>query len=387
MNECASESLHVAQISFFNDPLRRDGRQLLEAWPTLVDVAESAARACARVSIIQSSCHVEELQANGVDYYFRPCGPVTRVECLARLLQKLEPDVLHVHGLGFPQQVVALAARLPQVPLVLQDHANRPPAIWRRAAWRKALAAADGVSFCAREQAQPFVEASVLGKQTPVYEIPESTSRFAPADQAAARRATGLFGEPAILSVGHLSDNKDPLTVLDGVSAATRALPGLRLWCCFGQAPLLRQVKERIAADARLCGSVHLLGNVPHHRVEQLMRAADIFVQGSHRESTGYSLIEALACGLTPVVTDIPSFRVLTGNAAVGRLWPCGSGPALTCALLTVASGEELKNRAAVRAHFEREFSFGALGRKLGFMYRDVIGRAERRTRAVSSGH
>jgi hypothetical protein len=32
--------------------------------------------------------------------------------------------------------------------------------------------------------------------------------------------------------------------------------------------------------------------------------------------------------------------------------------------------------RGAVRAHFERELSFDALGRKLGAMYQDVLQRA-----------
>ncbi len=95
-------------------------------------------------------------------------------------------------------------------------------------------------------------------------------------------------------------------------------LPELRLWCCFGAAPLLPAVEERIAADPRLRDRVQLLGRVPHLRIEQLMCAADIFVLGSHREGSGYSLIEALSCGLPPVVTDIPSFRALTGGARSG---------------------------------------------------------------------
>jgi hypothetical protein len=33
---------HVVQISFFNDPQGRSAAQLLNEWPTLVDVAESA---------------------------------------------------------------------------------------------------------------------------------------------------------------------------------------------------------------------------------------------------------------------------------------------------------------------------------------------------------
>ena len=59
------------------------------------------------------------------------------------------------------------------------------------------------------------------------------------------------------------------------------------------------------------------------------MRAADLFVLGSHREGGSSALVEAMATGRTPVVTDIPSSRALTGNGAVGELWPCGDSRAL----------------------------------------------------------
>jgi glycosyltransferase involved in cell wall biosynthesis len=95
-------------------------------------------------------------------------------------------------------------------------------------------------------------------------------------------------------------------------------------------------------------------------------------VLGSHRESTGYALIEALACGVSPVVTDIPSFRALTGAGAVGGLWPCGDSQALSEALQAVAARADANTRSAVREHFERELSFTALGAKLVAMYRDV---------------
>jgi glycosyltransferase involved in cell wall biosynthesis len=160
--------------------------------------------------------------------------------------------------------------------------------------------------------------------------------------------------------------------VLEGVSQAARTLPGLQLWCCFGAAPLLREVEQRIAGDPILRGRTHLLGRVTHATVGQLMRAADILVLGSHREGSGYSLIEALACGLPPVVTDIPSFRSLTGGGAVGVLWPCSDAARLCAGLLVIAACPKPQTRAAVRAHFERELSFEAVGLKLRAMYEDL---------------
>ena len=152
----------------------------------------------------------------------------------SELVRNLGVEVFHVHGLGFPADVLALANLAPEAPIIVQDHANQPPRMWRRRSWRRGLAAISGVAFCSSAQAQPFVRAGLMHAGTSIYEIPESTSRFTPGDQAQARRVTGLHGDPCLLWVGHLNENKDPLTVLDGVSEAARQLPGLQLWCCFG---------------------------------------------------------------------------------------------------------------------------------------------------------
>jgi glycosyltransferase involved in cell wall biosynthesis len=161
--------------------------------------------------------------------------------------------------------------------------------------------------------------------------------------------------------------------VLAGISAAVRELPALQLWCCFGQAPLLSDVRDRIGNDPQLTGRVHLLGRVPHEKIEQLMRAADIFVLGSHREGSGGALLEALACGLPPVVTDIPSFRMLTGDGKVGALWPCNQAPQLRDALQSIATRPRRETRVAVRKYFERELSIEAVGRRLLAAYETLI--------------
>ena len=370
---------HVVQISFFSDPQGRSAAQLLEEWPTLVDVAEAASKSGGDVSVVQASARSEHVERNGVHYHFLPFNEASSRNAYSAayrgLLCKLAPDVYHVHGLDFPRQVMSLAKLSSGVPIILQDHASRPPRIWRRASVRRGMSVAAGVAFCSLDQARPFAQAGLIGASTQVYEIPESTSRFAPADRDDARRATGVEGNPAVLWVGHLNANKDPLTVLDGISAAIRELPQLRFYCCFGNAPLLHAVQSKIASDPRLRDRVQLLGRMPHDRIEQLMRAADIFVLGSHREGSGYSLIEALACGLPPVVTDIPSFRSLTKAGSVGGLWPCGDSRALCQALLAVAKRSSTALRAAVRAHFERELSSKALGEKLTAMYADVLAR------------
>jgi glycosyltransferase involved in cell wall biosynthesis len=190
-----------------------------------------------------------------------------------------------------------------------------------------------------------------------------------PGDRTQARAETGLYGRPCVLWVGHLNAGKDPLTVLDGMAKAAEQLPDLHLWCAFGNAPLLAEVQQRIARDPGLAGRVHLLGKLPHAQIQRLMQAADVFVSGSHGESCGYALLEAMACGVTPVVTDIPSFRTLTGMGRVGELWPCGNASRLAEALLRTARHT---SPAKVRAHFDQALSFEAVGRQWANAYTQV---------------
>lgn len=326
--------LHVAQIGIFRDRLDRRPAELLTAWPSLVDVAEAAASGGARVSVIQACRVRERIERNGVDYHFLPFGPERGLQLggeLATLLRTLAPDLLHAHGLHFPRELRALGALGPQ-PLLVQDHASRLPRWWRRAAWRRCAPYVSAVAFCAHAQAEPFLQSGVLDART---------------------------------------------RVLEGIARTTHILPQLRLYCCFAGARLLPRVERRIATDERLRARVQLLGRVEHRQVERLMQAADLFVSASHLEGSGYALTEALACGLSPVVTDIAPFRALTHGAypntsGIGRLWTCENPASLAAALLAAEAERQPGSRTEVRAHFDRELSFAAIGSKLAAVYRSL---------------
>lgn len=370
--------IRAVQINPYLDLLGRPPEQLLREWSTLGYCARSAAEAGARVSVVQCCSRREFIARDGVDYHFLPldAGDGRPSPRLVELLGRLKPDVLHLQGLSFAREVRWLSGLAPEVPLLLQDHADRPPG--RPLAWlrsRRAFARARGLMFNAREQALPFVRRGLVTARTRIYEVPESSCDFRPRDQAEARKATGLSGDPCLLWVAHLDANKDPLTVLDGVALAASRLPGLKLWMCFGKAPLYEAVRERMR-DPRLAGRVHLLGAMPHTQVEMLMSAADVFIQGSHREGSGYSLMEAMACGLSPVVTDIPSFRGMLGPLPAmqaARLWPTDDAAALADALADLCASPAASRRLAVRERFDAHCSPAALGRSLVAAYTDAL--------------
>lgn len=367
--------MHVAHINFFPAPKGVAAADVFAQWPSLADIPEATASSGIRVSFVQAATHEERLTRAGIAYQFVDVSDKKTVRArshyLASQLNTLKADVLHVHGLGFAEDAFAVAHFLPRLPMLLQDHADRPPRWWRRLQWRRWYGSVAGVAFTSAELARPFTDAGLFAPPTQLFAIPESSSRFTPGSRAHARAKTGLHGDPCALWVGHLNAGKDPLTVLEGIAQASAHLPGLQLWCAFGNAPLHAEVQRRVDEDARLRGRVHLVGKVPHSRIELFMQAADIFVSGSRAESCGYALLEAMACGTAPVVTDIPSFRALTGNGRVGRLWPCGDSARLAQALIEIA--QEPPSRPKVRQHFDHALSFAAVGRQWAAAYAQLL--------------
>lgn len=358
-----AQPLRVAQISFHPAPRGLGLADTLAQWPSLADIAEAAASAGAHVTVLQRAGHAERLHRQGVEYRFvadTRTGSDSGTGDVAHVLAELRTDVAHVHSLAAAAHVHALARALPDVPILMQDHADALPAWWRRARWKRWYASARGAVFTAPELANPYVSTGLFDPSMPLFAIPESSSRFTPGARSHAWFDTGLYGDPCVVWVGHLSSNKDPLTVLKGVALAAESLPGLQLWCAFGSAPLLAQVQQCIQGEPNLQDRVHLLGKVPHGKVQSLMRAADLYVSGSHAESCGYALLEAMACGVTPVVTHIPSFRAIAGE--IGHLWMPGDPASLAQALVNAAIRRAAPG--AVRDYFERHLSPEAVGRR-----------------------
>lgn len=349
--------MRVVQVSLVRPAGDSAPEAVLDDWPTLRDVALATRRAGAEVTVVQAFHRDAELSLDGVNFRFtrRP----------AQAAKACRPQVIHIHGLDFAWQTRRLCGL--GVPVLVQDHCS---AAGRRA-WKRrwGLKKASGIAFTHAEQAEPFG----LRSDLPVFAVPESSTRFTPGDRDQARRDSTIFGNPAVLWVGRLNANKDPLTALDAIERAAAELPGLRLWCCFHETDLLPEVSERIAASPVLAARVRLLGAVPHRHIETLCRAADIFLLCSHQEVAGFALMEAIACGAAPVVSDIPAFRALTGDGAIGALAPVGDAAAFARGLIEVARQPADSRRERVIRHFERDLSFDAVGAQLVAAYRDLL--------------
>jgi glycosyltransferase involved in cell wall biosynthesis len=263
------------------------------------------------------------------------------------------------------------------VAIVVQHHGGEFPirgsgliGMFQRRRWRNGLAAADAASFTAAEQAEPWRAAGVLGPQR-IIEIIEAGTTMRAVSRDRARVAIGATSDLVILWVGRLTTNKDPLAVLDGLERALPQLPGAQVFMVFGDDTLLESVEQRVRGSNVLNSRVTLSGRVAHDEMPNYYGAADIFVSGSHSEGSGYALIEAMSAGVVPIVTDIPSFRVIAGDC--GGRWAPANPEQLAGVLIKVAESGLAAERAAVMAHFERALTWKAIAERTVREYRVLL--------------
>ena len=384
-----SEPLRIVQVNLAYGVDLREPAELLDRYHTLTGWSFAVTAAGASVRVIQRFRKAALLRRDGIEYEFLADGgpPLlmanTSSPPVIRAVNAREADVVHINGLMFPAFVSDIRRVGPHTAIVVQDHAGLEPPLgsgmlerWRRRHYRLGLGEADAWSFTAAANAQPWRNVGIL-EQARVIEVVEASTDLTPMLRDQARAMTGLHGDPVVLWVGRLNGGKDPITALKGLEIAFEQVAGARGWMIYHDAPLERDVREFVAQSPSLRDRVVLLGRVPHPEMARYYSAADIFISASHREGSGYALIEAMACGVVPVVTDIPSHRTIAGDC--GARWRVGDADACAAALSDVMARDLSIDRAMVHARFDRDLSWSAIGRRTVALYREIVETRPRR--------
>jgi glycosyltransferase involved in cell wall biosynthesis len=114
---------------------------------------------------------------------------------------------------------------------------------------------------------------------------------------------------------------------------------------------------------------------VSEERLRALYRESDVYVSVSRSDSTSQSLLEAMAAGVLPIVTDIAGNREWVTHRREGYLVPVGDKDAIACAIAEASREPERRAMAArARARVLAEGSFA-----------DTVDQLEERLRALAA--
>jgi len=142
-----------------------------------------------------------------------------------------------------------------------------------------------------------------------------------------------------------------------------------------GDGPL-RVGLVRMARQEGIESFVRFEGFVGAARLRELLREADLYVSLSRSDSTSQSLLEAMAAGVFPIVSDIAGNREWVTHRREGYLVPPGDADAVACA---IAEADREPDASAIRARARAAVL--ARGR-----FADTVAELERRLQTLAGG-
>lgn len=116
---------------------------------------------------------------------------------------------------------------------------------------------------------------------------------------------------------------------------------------------------ELLSQKLKIQDSVEFLGQIPFNQVPQILRTFDIFANLSRRESFGVSVLEASACGIPTLVSDIEGLSEVCKNDVTGRIVELNNVTQTAEVLLELIDNADLRQRlgdngvAFVRSNFD----------------------------------
>jgi glycosyltransferase involved in cell wall biosynthesis len=280
-----------------------------------------------------------------------------------RYIQKQNPNIVLIQGLIFPLQLIALKIKLSKrTKIIVQHHGEKPYRGIKRFFQKLADHFIDMYVFTSVENANEWVEKKIISKKEKCCELLEASTSFQLKDKLQSKARVGFTGNQNFLWVGRLNAGKDPMTIINAFEKYILVCPEARLFMIYQTEELLPEIKRKLRENEQLKMAVILKGKVHHSELEEWYNAADFFVSGSHKEGSGYALIEAMSCGCIPVVTNIPSFKKITCNGSFGFLFEQGNQETLLKVLLNLKNIDKEKFSSSVVDHFNRSLSFKSIG-------------------------
>jgi glycosyltransferase involved in cell wall biosynthesis len=172
--------------------------------------------------------------------------------------------------------------------------------------------------------------------------------------------------------VGRLVAQKNPLLFVAAAAALRARLPAAR-FVLIGDGPLRGEVEAAVRA-AGLGDACIVAGE--RSDVQELLRQADLFWLTSDWEGLPNALIEALACGLPVVATDVGGTGELVRDGQEGFLVAPGDREELVARSIEILGAPlvHARMRAAARARAE-VFGVEAMVQATHAVYRRALAR------------
>jgi len=262
-----------------------------------------------------------------------------------------QPEICHIattYGLSFlKHSVCVLMARLSGSQVLLHPHCSFHFLYERRGrAWqwfiRKVIGMCQGVVVLSNE----WKKLQDVVPDCPVYYLPNAIDLLSYVE-VATERIEAKEDEPClhVLYLGHLGKEKGSFDLISAAKTVLEQQRGI-LFDLVGQEQVFgdMQALQTQVAEARLEQFIHIQSAVARAEKIELFRNADLFVYPSYHEGMPMAVIEAMACGLPIIATQVGGLPELVRPELNGLLVPAGRPDQLADAIQQLAHDAPIRH-------------------------------------------
>lgn len=325
------------------------------------------------------------LAAEGVPVAFAATGPRLGPGDLANVwstLARWQPAIVHTHG--YKATILAGAVGLMQRRRTMKtQHAEAlyyaklakrlriEGLVARR--FDRVVAVSEGVR---REQlARGF-------REDRIRVIPNGISPPVIGNQSRAKGSTTA----RLLYLGRLVEGKDVHLLIDAVRRLDAEGLSVELLIA-GDGPTRSELEAQAASGRLRAGTIRFLGFVSEP--EKVLAEADVLVLPSQHEGLPISVLEAMACGIAIVASNVGGIGLAIRHQREGLLVPAGRQEPLEAAIRRLVLDPTLRAKLGTRARkrFQESWTAGIMADEYAALYAELItGRTELRTGAAVTG-
>jgi glycosyltransferase involved in cell wall biosynthesis len=272
---------------------------------------------------------------------------VVWARAVRRLVRQIQPDVLHAHQVASAGWLGAAAG---YHPLLVTSWGSdlllgaRRSMVQRQLA-RWVLGRADYVTCVSNQLLKAALALGVDAGQVELTPWGVDTALFHPGEALNDR-------PPVVLSIRGIKPIYNPLVIAKAIPLVLARQPDARfvIRTYSVDAGLLAEF-QRIVAAGNATHAVEYVGDLADDAaIAGLYRQAAVVVSVPSSDGTPQSVLEAMACGAAPVVSDLPSLRDWVRPDVEGLFVPAGDAGALAEAIVRLLNDDALRRSVQVAA-------------------------------------
>lgn len=250
----------------------------------------------------------------GIEIKRIPFVGSTRYPLAPSILNHLEgADIVHVHGVDFFYDFLAVTKFIHRKPLIASTHggffhtayAQRLKRLYFGTVTRQSSRSYRKIIGSSENDASTF--AAIAPRNTVSIENGVDVEKWSGAGSVSQR--------PTMLALGRFSSNK---ALPDLIALVAELGAPWRLVIAGHESDLTRSQLQELATSQGVADRVDIHVGLEEAALRALLADASYIVSASRFEGFGLTAIEGMSAGLTPVLNDIPPFRRVVSQTGIG---------------------------------------------------------------------